>query len=64
MFFMYKYYLQFNVLQIFSLDIDECDSDSYCACSNKEACINIKGSCECRCPEGYVLLRETDCVGK
>ena len=48
---------------MFSLDVNECDSEPYCGCADKKACINTKGSCECRCEKGYTFVNGTDCVG-
>lgn len=45
------------------LDVDECNSDPYCGCSAKETCLNIEGSCECRCSKGFALYNKTNCLG-
>ena len=51
-------------LQTFFIDIDECDSDPYCGCSDRKTCANAPGFCVCICLEGYAIINGTDCVGK
>lgn len=51
-------------LQTFFIDIDECDSDQYFGCPDRQTCVNFEGSYECTCLEEGYTTNGKDCVGK